>query len=173
VSPAAHSLALRAPSRADRARVDAIVTATAVFRPAERAVALEVFDSAVSHPGVDYSVIGVYDDRDSLIGFACYGPTPCTECTWDLYWIAVDPACQGQGVGSALMEAAERDIASRGGRLVVVETSSRPDYTPTRAFYEALRYEATARVPGFYAADDDLIIYIKTLDPSRSISPHG
>lgn len=173
MSSVAQTLALRAPSRADRARVDAIVTATGVFRPDERAIALEVFDGAVARPGEDYHAIGAYDERDQLIGFAFYGPTPCTQNTWDLYWIAVEPGSQRHGTGRTIMDACERDMAARDGRLVVVETSSRPDYEPTRRFYEALGYEQEARVRGFYAPDDDLIIYTKPLTPSRSAPRHG
>ena len=173
MSPAATSLTLRAPGLADRDLVDRIVTASGVFRPDEHAIALEVFDSAVARPGVDYHAVGAYDESDRLVGFACYGPTPCTVHTWDLYWIAVDPATHRQGAGRALMEACERDIAARGGRLVVVETSSRADYAPTRAFYEALGYRVTARIPDFYASNDDLITYTKRFDSSRSRPRHG
>lgn len=148
----------------DRRRVAEIVAATGVFRAAERAVALEVFDSAVRRPGVDYFALGAFD-ADRLVGFACYGPTPCTVGTWDLYWIAVDPAFQRQGTGRALMEACEQSIASQGGRLVVVETSSRPDYGPTRAFYRKLGYREAARIPDFYLPGDDLLVYVKRLNP--------
>ncbi len=165
----AGSIALRiAPAGAqDRGRVAEIVAATGVFRAAERAVALEVFDSAVRRPGVDYFALGAFDDADRLVGFACYGPTPCTVGTWDLYWIAVDPAFQRQGTGRALMEACERSISRRGGRLVVVETSSRPDYGPTRAFYRKLGYRKAARIRDFYLPGDDLVVYVKRLTPSR------
>ena len=47
------------------------------------------------------------------------------------------------------------------GRLVVVETSSRPDYSATRAFYERRGYTRAAVVPGYYAPGDDLVIYLK------------
>lgn len=166
-------LRLRVPSAADRARVSGIVEATGVFRPQEATVALEVFDAAVERPGADYFALGAFDEGDLLVGFTCYGPTPCTEATWDLYWIAVRPTAQRQGTGRALMEACERAITTRGGRLVVVETSSRADYGPTRAFYERLGYHVTARIPEFYAAGDDLIVYTKRLVPSRREQPHG
>jgi ribosomal protein S18 acetylase RimI-like enzyme len=93
--------------------------------------------------------------------------------TWDLYWIAVHPEAHRQGTGRALMDLCEREIAARGGKLVVVETSSRPDYGPTRAFYETLGYAAAARIPDFYAVHDDLVTYTKRLDSSRSASRHG
>jgi ribosomal protein S18 acetylase RimI-like enzyme len=156
-------LSLRPPSPSDRSRVAEIVRATGVFRAQEETIALEVFDSAAAKPGVDYHALGAYDEAGVLLGFTCYGPTPGTEATWDLYWIAVDPAGHRRGVGRALMDAAERAMVGANGRLVVVETSSRADYGPTRAFYEALAYQATARIPEFYAAGDDLIVYTKRL----------
>ena len=164
---------LRPPSPSDRTRVADIVQATGVFRPEEVAIALEVLDSAVAKPGMDYHALGAYDELGLLLGFTCYGNTPCTEATWDLYWIAVDPAGHRRGVGRALMASTETAIATAGGRLVVVETSSRPDYGPTRAFYEALAYRATARIPDFYAAGDDLIVYTKRLLLQGRDQPHG
>jgi hypothetical protein len=44
-----------------------------------------------------------------------------------------------------------------------VETAGRADYAPTRAFYEARGYRAAARLPDFYAAGDDQVIYVKAL----------
>lgn len=164
---------LNALGAGDRDRVEEIVRATGVFRPGEAAIALEVFDGAVERPGVDYHAIGAFDEDGVLLGFACYGMTPCTVATWDLYWIAVHPGAQRHGVGRALMQAAERAIAEAGGRLIVVETSSRPDYAPTRAFYGALGYVAAARIPDFYASCDDLIIYTKRSVPSPGGQPDG
>lgn len=155
-------VSLKAPVPADRARVREIVEDTGVFRPEEVEIALEVFDGATEEPGVDYAAIGAYED-DYLVGFACYGPTPCTTGTWDLYWIAVDPATHRHGIGRKLAEVCERMIIKNGGRLVVAETSSRSDYGPTRAFYEALGYGVAARVAEFYAPQDDLVLYTKRL----------
>jgi len=173
VSVVSPPLTLRPPHPSDRRRVAQIVRATGVFRPSEVDIALEVFDGATARPGEDYHALGAFDETDQLIGFACYGPTPGTEATWDLYWIAVDPGTHRRGVGRTLMAACERAIVDSGGRLVVVETSSRPDYGPTRAFYQALAYGATARIPDFYAPHDDLVVYTKRLVPSRSERPHG
>jgi len=162
-----------APLRAaDRGLIRPMVAGTGVFRDDETDVAVEVFDGAVAHPGKDYHGIGAYDDGGTLLGFTLYGPTPCTTATWDLYWIVVDRAAQRLGLGRRLMEAAERDIASRDGRLVVVETSSREDYAPTRGFYESIGYGRTARIPEYYAPQDDLIVYTKVLDPPETATGH-
>lgn len=153
---------LRAPAPDDRARVREIVEDTGVFRPEEVDIALEVFDGATQEPGADYTALGAFEE-DYMVGFACFGPTPGTVGTWDLYWIAVDPATHRHGIGRRLADAVERSIAGTGGRLVVAETSSRADYGPTRAFYEGVGYVVAARVPDFYAPKDDLVVYTKRL----------
>ena len=167
MTAAADVVTLAAPRARDRDRVRAIVEATGVFRPDEVAIALEVFDGAVAKPGVDYTAVGAYADG-TLIGWAAYGGTPGTVGTWDLYWIAVDPAFQVKGVGRQLMAHCETAIAEREGRLIVVETSSRESYAPTRAFYERLGYVAQARIPHYYAPGDGLTVYVKSLGSSRS-----
>ena len=156
-------ITIKGASPRHRERVTEIVEATGIFRPDEAVIALEVFDAAVGEPGVDYTALGAFDEDGLMVGFACFGPTPCTVNTWDLYWIAVDPGGHRQGVGRKLMDACEGRIAAAQGRLIVVETSSRTDYGPTRAFYEALGYSAAARVPGFYADGDDMVVYTKRL----------
>jgi ribosomal protein S18 acetylase RimI-like enzyme len=160
---------LRAPAAEDRGRVRSIVEASGVFRPDEVPIALEVFDGAVAAPGRDYWAVGAYDGDGRMIGFATYGPTPCTLATWDLYWIAVDPAIQGRGIGRQLMAHCEAAITAEGGRLIVVETSSRRDYAPTRAFYGRLGYTEQAAIADYYAPGDSLVVYTKYL----ASSAHG
>jgi D-alanine-D-alanine ligase len=145
---------------ADRDHIEEISRAVAVFRADEIPVALEVFDGAVAG-SPDYLARGaVLDGR--LVGWICWGPTPCTLGTFDLYWMAVDPAAQGTGVGSALITDMEQRLAGV-GRLIVVETAGRADYAPTRAFYEARGYRVAAVIPDFYAPGDAQVIYAKTL----------
>jgi len=98
-----------------------------------------------------------------LIGFACFGPTPSTDRTFDLYWIAVDRAAQGTGCGTVLLSEVERRLEALHARMLVVETSSRSDYTATRGFYLRRGYVEAARVREFYAPEDDRIILTKRL----------
>lgn len=134
---------------------------TGLFREAEVATAVELLDEALDGDD-DYRFLGAFDG-DELVGYACYGPTPDTLGTFDLYWIAVDRKRQGAGIGTQLVEAVEQALSAAGGRLIVVETSSRADYHPTRRFYEARGYGKIATIPGYYAPGDDLVIYIKDL----------
>jgi ribosomal protein S18 acetylase RimI-like enzyme len=151
----------------DRARLAELLVATGAFHADEVEVALSLFDLSSRQGAVDagapdtspdYEFIGAFDHGGRLIGYACFGPTPSTEGTYDLYWLAVDPAAQGQGAGRALVREVERLLGARGARLLVVETSSRRDYAGTRAFYQATGYAETARVKDFYAPADDRII---------------
>ena len=156
----------------DRRRVSELLVATSVFSADEIGVALELFDvgcrldqSAGSPPAVaDYEFVGAYDDAGDLLGYACFGPTPATEGTYDLYWLAVHPAAQGRGTGRALIRQVEQELGLRGARLLVVETSSRADYAHTREFYVRGGYIEAARVRDFYAPADDRIIFTTRLE---------
>ena len=155
------SCSLRPVGRAQRARLEALTRATGVFRESEVATAVELFDESLAGDD-DYRFIGAYDG-DGLVGYACWGPTPGTEGTYDLYWIVVDPAWHGRGVGSRLLAEVERLLTADRCRLVVVETSGRGDYAATRRFYEVRGYTRAAVVPAYYAPGDDLVIYLKDL----------
>ncbi len=157
-----------------RPAIEAVLRRADVFRDDEIDVALEVLDAFFDNPERDYSVVGAFTPDGDLLGYACYGPTPCTVGTWDLYWIAVDPQTQGAGVGTALLQEVERRLARLDARLVVIETSSLPQYAATRAFYERRGYEVVARVPDFYAPGDDRLIFARTITKSQEgDSDHG
>jgi len=173
--------------------VEAIVRAAGVFSEQEVGVAMEVFDestaeirhrksemgvgqrsipdsapiSAVRVPISDYELLGAYRG-DQLVGYAAFGPTPATDRTFDLYWIAVHPDSQGSGAGTALMDAVERRLAADRARMLVIETSSRDDYVPTRTFYQKRGYQESARLRDFYSPGDDRLVLTRRLDAAPS-----
>lgn len=174
-----------------RIQLEEIVRATGVFSEGEVVVALELFDvtfeeagrrkedrdtpsSILLPPSSDYEFIGAFDG-DDLFGYACFGPTPATDRTYDLYWIAVHPKAQRSGAGAALMTEVERQLSERRARLIVIETSSRPDYEPTRRFYHKRGYDEVARVHDFYSPGDDRVVLSKRLiadpRPASGTSP--
>ena len=176
----------------DRPRVRVILEATRLFRAEEVDVAIELFDSVfgasigidaaspattVNPPASsDYFFLGAFTPEEELAGFACYGPTPGTDRTYDLYWIAVDPAVQGSGSGTILLNEVERRLKGLNARMLVVETSSRSDYGNTRGFYIQRGYVEAARARDFYAPADDRITYTKRLQsraPSIGWTAHG
>jgi ribosomal protein S18 acetylase RimI-like enzyme len=162
---------LRPLAPADLFRIVELTRATGVFRDEEIVIAEEVARDAITAGGGHSAVTPASGERPyyamgaeqegRLAGWICWGQTPCTLGTWDLYWLAVDPVTQGQGIGSALVKAMERSLAGR-ARLIAVNTSGRSDYAPTRRFYEVQGYRQAAVVPDYYAPGDDQVIYVKT-----------
>jgi ribosomal protein S18 acetylase RimI-like enzyme len=124
--------------------------------------AVELVDLALTPNNKDYTIL-VADRDGAIVGYACYGPTPMTEGTYDLYWIASDPTVRGQGVGASLISGMEADMRRRGARIIRVETSATEAYGPTRGFYASMKYNEEARFRDFYKVGDDLIVLAKRL----------
>jgi ribosomal protein S18 acetylase RimI-like enzyme len=147
----------------DKPRVAKILRGTPEFKPFEVAVAEELIDSYLNEPsGSGYHIL-VAEVDSAVTGYICYGPTPLTEGTWDIYWVAVAREKQDQGIGSALMKSAEKEILKAKGRLSIIETSSIPAYEKTRNFHLSHGYEIVARIPDFYTPGDDKLILQKRL----------
>lgn len=153
--------------RRHREDIAALLRGTGFFREHEVDTALEVLDSYFTAPDQDYSALGAFTPGGQLVGYVCFGPTPCTTGTWDLYWIAVAADAQNARVGTTLLQEVERRLASADARLVIIETSSQPLYDPTRAFYERRGYAEVARVPDFYDEGDDRVIFAKRIQRER------
>ncbi len=135
-----------------------------IFSDGEVETAMELIDTGLAQdPGTPdpYLFLVAEDDEGGVLGYACYGTIPLTTGSFDLYWIAVRPDLQNRGIGRRLLAAAESDMAGRGARLVLVETSSRADYVATRAFYERSGYDVAARIRDFYRPGDDKVVYEK------------
>lgn len=146
----------------DRPQLEDLLKRIETFTPDEVACALELIDAALQPANRDY-VVRVAARGDKVVGYVCYGPTPMTDGTYDLYWVASDPAVRGQGVGAALVSAMEGDLRRKQGRVIRVETSAMEAYGPTRGFYAAMLYREEARFRDFYKPGDDLIILAKRL----------
>jgi len=147
----------------DRERLFEIVTAVGNFTPEEVAIAMEVIDEGLAGAGRGDYFLNVLEAGERVIGYECHGPTPLTDGTYDLYWIAVDPTAQGAGRGRALLGHAEADVRARRGRLLLIETSAQESYAATKRFYERSGYPLVARIPDFYRQGDDKLVYAKYL----------
>ena len=147
---------------ADREALAALIADDTLFDAAERAVALELVDNALAAPTTDYELLVATDGRE-LLGYVCYGPTPMTVGTYDLYWIITHRRHRGRGLARSLVSEMERVLRERHARLVRVETSKLEGYGAARAFYDALGYPIASVLPDFYRPGDDLIVYLKRL----------
>ncbi len=147
----------------DRAPLAELLRATGFFNQEELAVALELVDDRLAHGARSHYRFLVLEDGTTVVGYACWGVIPGTQASADLYWIAVHPGRQGEGLGRTLMEAAEGWMAQEGRVRVYLETSTRAQYAPTRAFYLHCGYELAAELPDFYAPGDGKAIFFKLL----------
>jgi ribosomal protein S18 acetylase RimI-like enzyme len=159
-------LTFRAEVRPDDAEAVArLVAGTGFFNPAEIQVAEAlVRERLAKGAGSGYEFV-FCESGGRLLGYACYGAIAGTQASHDLYWIVVEARAQGQGIGKALLAETEARIRQAGGRRVYVETSSRAQYAPTRAFYERAGYCREALLVDFYAPGDGKVIYVKVPAP--------
>lgn len=108
----------------------------------------------------------VVEAGGTIVAAAYYAPEPFADRMWNLYFIAVDPAHHGHGVGGDLLAHVERSLRDRGdgtARVLIVETSSTDQYARTRDFYRAHGFDEEARIRQFYGPDDDKIVFWKSL----------
>jgi ribosomal protein S18 acetylase RimI-like enzyme len=163
--------AVRPLGAADRASVDGILRAlraTGIFNDDEVETALELIDEWLQDGDASGYLTYVIEDATGVRGYVCFGPTPMTAGTYDLYWIAVDPATQGRGYGRRLLAFAEAEVERRGGRLLLIETSSQVAYGATIRFYERSGYDLAARIANFYRPGDHKLVYAKEFGSPQS-----
>jgi ribosomal protein S18 acetylase RimI-like enzyme len=148
----------------DRARLISMLIKTRAFTSEEIDVAMELIDIVLKDSiQKEYQIYCMVDDQDQAIGYICYGPTPMTQGTFDLYWIAVDPDFQEQGVGSKLLNFLEEMVKAEGGRLILADTSTIPHYEKTQNFYLKNGFKEVARIPNYYHPGNDRITFCRRL----------
>jgi ribosomal protein S18 acetylase RimI-like enzyme len=153
------------PAERDCAAVRALTSATGFFSDEEVAVAVELVEARLAQGLASGYRFLFADGDDGLDGYVCYGPIALTRSSFDLYWIAVRPDAQRTGLGRRLMGAAEVEARALGAAAMYVETSSRLQYEPTRAFYRRIGYRSAAELPDFYGPGDGQVIFAKRLRP--------
>ncbi len=156
---------IRPLEKRDRARIREMVIDAGNFNALEIETALELIDEALEEGEQSGYIVAVYSEGEAKTagGYVCYGPVPLTDGVYDLYWIVVDPALQGKGIGRILIRYVEKDVLDRGGRMILIETSSLETYGATIRFYEKSGYFLAARIKNFYRIGDDKLVFQKDL----------
>jgi ribosomal protein S18 acetylase RimI-like enzyme len=125
---------------------------------------MELVDTALDRPEQDdYHPYVLVEESGTIAAYACFGRNPMTAATFDLYWLATRADRMGRGYGKAIVAFIEEEIRRRGGRLLVIETSSKESYGGSRAFYDRIGCTLAARLPDYYDEGDDKLIYLKRL----------
>ncbi len=128
------------------------------------ACARELLEAVLDPPeGNTYEALVVVDEADRPVAYACFGATPMTDATYDLYWMITRAAARGRGHGRALLAALEEALRARGARTIRIETSSLEGQGGARRFYEANGYVLSGLIADFYRPADDLVILTKRL----------
>jgi ribosomal protein S18 acetylase RimI-like enzyme len=167
------------PGAGDGEQIREIAALTGMFNTEEVQCVADIWQQYLQF-GTQASGYTFYIDKtaEQVLGFVCVGPRSLTDRVFDLYWIAVNPTAQRQGVGQRLLQAAEAAVMAAGGRILVIETSGSPKYSGTRAFYTASGYLHEATLRDLYTDGDDLCIFTRRMDghsttlqaPDRSFS---
>jgi ribosomal protein S18 acetylase RimI-like enzyme len=147
----------------DKLSVMAMLRDTPEFKQFEVDIAEELIDAYLDQ-GLSSGYFTLVAEIDGEVaGYICYGQTPLTTGTWDIYWMAVSQRAQRHGIGKALLAAAEAEIENTQGRLILIETSSKPNYIKAQSFYSREGYEMISRIYDFYEPGDDKLTYLKRL----------
>ncbi|MGF1493068.1 MAG: GNAT family N-acetyltransferase, partial [Microcoleaceae cyanobacterium] len=128
----------------------ALAEAVGLFQPNELSVLDEMLVDYFNGND-DSEQFWLTDDDDGPVGVAYCAPEPMADRVWNLFLIAIHPERQGQGRGRALLQYIEQLLVVKGGRLLLVETSSLESFERTREFYRKCGYEEEARTGLFHS----------------------
>ena len=149
--------------REDVESVRALISGTGMFSSEEIDISAELVTERIEKGRISGYEFVLAEEGGQLAGYACYGPIPGSETSYDLYWIAVNADRQGRGLGREILARAEAAIARKGARQIHVDTSSSDKYAPTRGFYLANGYTVAAEFADFYRPGDGKVIFVKKL----------
>ncbi len=102
----------------------------------------------------------VESGRNVALGYCA--PEKLTDGTYNLYAIAVRKELQGKGIGGEMMNYIEQLLKAKKS-VLIVETSSDPQFELTRKFYTKLNYRFEATITDFWKEGEDKVIYWKKL----------
>ncbi len=139
-----------------------LTQSTGFFNAEEVEIVEELVTETLTKPDSGY--LWLVAQLDGVpAGFTCFGRIPGSEHSWDLYWIVVGKDYQRDGLGKKLIVKTEEFVKHQGGKLLIAETSGKPQYESTRQFYLRCGYQWEATIRDFYAPGDDKAFFIKQL----------
>jgi GNAT superfamily N-acetyltransferase len=149
----------------DKQPIRKLLEESEFFYPFEVDVVLDLMDETLVRGDRESGYFWLkLEEEGRLLGFANFGPNPCTVHSWDLYWLAVDSNEKNRGLGTLLLRETEQKVQAMGGKILWAETSGRPLYEPTVAFYHQKGYTLEATLPEYYGPGDPKLVFRKTLD---------
>jgi ribosomal protein S18 acetylase RimI-like enzyme len=140
---------------------------TGLFTPSEADALLRstldaLHDGTLIGPHLVRVIAGEADDHP--LGWAYAAESTTAPGVWDVWWIGVDPAAHGRGVGTELLDSLEREMRAAKARVVVIETSDGAGLARARRFYPSRGYVERGRIPDFYAPGEAKVIFSKSIE---------
>ena len=148
----------------EREEIGRLTAEAGAFDDEEVVTLIEMFDEYLQDAAASGYYFRSYRSNGRTLGYVCYGPTPLTQGTYDLYWICSARDARQQGVGRALMQRVEDEVRAAGGRLIVIATSGSTPYQPAREFYQRLGCALDGVIRDYYRPGDDLYLYSRRFD---------
>ena len=102
-------------------------------------------------------------DDGEPVGVAYCAPETVAPGVWNLLMLWTRSDRHGQGHGSALIDEIESILKNHSARLLIVETSSLPDFEAARAFYIKCGFVHEATIKNYYALGDSKLVLTKLL----------
>ena len=102
------------------------------------------------------------EDRPVAIGYCV--PEKLTNGTYNLLAIGVSEDSQRKGIANEMINYIERQLKSKDGRILIVETSSDDAQIGARKLYEKIGYTKEAVIRDFWNDGEDKIVFWKKLN---------
>ena len=104
-----------------------------------------------------------YTDVNSAKAIGYCVPEKLTSGTYNLLAIGVAQDYQRMGIAKEMMHYIEQVLKAKGGRILLVETSSDDTQKPARTLYKKLAYTRMAVIKDFWNEGEDKIVFWKRL----------
>jgi D-alanine-D-alanine ligase len=140
-----------------------VTASTGYFHDHEIPVAVELVEERLAKGAASGYEFVFAECGGHVVGYTSFGPIPCTRGSFDWYWLAVRPEFQGFGLGKRLLQEVEARARAMGGARLYCETSGRPQYASTRAFYERMGFALCEVLEDYYEPGDGRATYVKPL----------
>lgn len=156
------NLTIRKAAVDDITQIMQLAEAVKLFTPEEfefmQGMLEEYFESS-GEDGSRWIVAG----EDQVTGAAYYAPESFGPGVWNILFLGVLPAQQGQGIGSQLLRYVEQGLKNDSARKILVETSGKLEFVNTRNFYIKNNYTLEATITDYYGKEDDKLTFTKAL----------
>ncbi len=150
---------IRAVIQADIDKLKEVVNSSELF-PSEYLD--EMIADYFHNPGTE-DIWFTYIDHQIPTAIGYCVPEKLTEGTYNLLAIGVLKESQGKGIAGEMMKHIEQLLKEKGGRVLIVETSSDNAQLAARNFYKKIGYTQEAVIRDFWKEGEDKIVFWQKL----------